>query len=73
MAVTNDSDDKPSIAELQRLCCDGRANHDARFASAVPVLLEIAEAALAWRDQRARDAPFAARDRLIAALTKVRP
>lgn len=42
------SDDKPSIAELQRLCRDESENHDADLALAAPVLLEIAAAALAF-------------------------
>lgn len=33
-------ENKPSIAELQRLCRDEQANHDADLASAVPALLE---------------------------------
>jgi len=45
------ADDRPSIAELQRLCRDEGANHDADLASAAPVLLEIAAAALALREQ----------------------
>lgn len=43
-------DDRPSIAELQRLCRDEDVNHDASLALAAPVLLEIAEAAIALRN-----------------------
>lgn len=43
--------DKPSIAELQRLCQEDDVNHDADLALAAPALLEIAATALALRTQ----------------------
>lgn len=51
----NEPSDTPSIAELQRLCQDDGDNHDADLALAVPVLVEIAAAALALREAQ-RDA-----------------
>lgn len=68
-------ENRPSIAELQRLCRDERTNHDADLALVVPVLLEIAAAALAF----AEDGPDRwnpdgePADRLDSALAKVRP
>jgi len=70
------SDDRPSIAELQSsspcadgVCCaDGRAS----LARAAPVLLEIAEAALAFGGELGYlQGPLS--ERLRAALGKVRP
>lgn len=47
--------DKPSIAELMRSVDDGTSYTSGFLAlqDAAPLLLEIAAAALAWRDQRA--------------------
>lgn len=43
------SDDRPSIAELQRMCADDGANHDADLALAAPSLLAIVSSALSWQ------------------------
>lgn len=72
------SDDRPSIAELQRLCRDESANHDVELADATPVLLEIAAAALAiqaWHDcdGRSQIELWSRLDALITATRKVRP
>lgn len=62
----NDTDDRPSIAELQRRPMGSAAMHQ------IPVLLEIAAAALAFlsSDDEDRAAEI---DDLIAAAAKVRP
>lgn len=72
------SDGRPSIAELQQLdpCKDNDCCADARGAlvNAAPVLLEIAAAALAYRDASdGTDDCFDAWVVLETALSKVRP
>lgn len=69
------TDDRPSIAELQRLCRDDGANHDADLVLAVPTLLAVVAAALAWREAMAVDDYMlqdAACEALDAAAAKVR-
>lgn len=72
--------DRPSIAELLRLCRDESANHDVELADATPVLLEIAAAALeldamsSFSNRTATDEDVTmARRELRKALAKVRP
>jgi hypothetical protein len=82
--VIAESNNLPSIAELQRMCGDEQANHDVDLALAAPVLLEIVAAALAYRDaectgvrcehpaHRAPCAILSTQDTFNTALAKVR-
>lgn len=75
------TDPRPSIAELQRLTDainykgPPEANRVAISAlvNAAPVLLEIAAAALAWRDRPITDDAVAPLERLLAAIDRVSP
>jgi hypothetical protein len=80
MSGTSTFDDKPSIADLYRMCRDDRANHDADLALVTPVLLEIVTAAqslvtsvlleIATTEQS--PAPTEQWSALVSALAKVR-
>lgn len=66
------TDPRPSIAELQRLTRANTIEAQRAIRVALPVLLEIAAAALAWQ-MSSQTKSREARTRLLAALGKVRP